>query len=206
MATDNKHHFMIQLENVQLSFDGKVILKDLSFHVEKGRNVCVSGPSGIGKSSILRMLQGYIIPDAGHILVGGVLLTKDTVKDIRSEMAYVPQNINLPVYSGVELMALLLLESRTELIEHYIEELGLEKEMTQRSFDEISGGEKQRIIISVCLSLGRKILLLDEPTSSLDDESIGRIIKVIRNLSDVTVVSASHNPEWIRAMDYSIDL
>ncbi|TCO08236.1 ABC transporter ATP-binding protein [Natronoflexus pectinivorans] len=197
---------MIQFKDVQLSFNEGIIFNKLSFFINHGQNTCISGPSGSGKSSILKMIQGYLIPPFGEIFVDGILLDKISVRDIRMQMAYVPQNINLPVANGLELMRLIGSEKKRDVVESYIDNLGLEKEMLTRSIDEMSGGQKQRIIIATCLSLEREILLLDEPTSSLDDGSISRLIKVVKNLDKKTIVSASHNPEWIQSMDQEIKI
>jgi polar amino acid transport system ATP-binding protein/putative ABC transport system ATP-binding protein len=87
----------------------------------------------------------------------------------------------------------------SEKAEVFCEKLGLPREMLTRSFDEMSGGQKQRIVIAVCLSLEREILLLDEPTASLDDEAIETLIECIKGLENTTVVSASHNSKWLNA-------
>jgi ABC-type multidrug transport system ATPase subunit len=197
---------MIKFENVHLSFDNKVVFEDLSFSIDSGKQACIAGPSGSGKSSALKIIQGYLIPGRGKVLINGTPVNKKKVKEIRKKIACVPQNINLPVTNGKELAGLIGCAENFEIIEKYLEQLGLQKEIFLRSFDQISTGEKQRIIIAVCLSLGRKILLLDEPTSSLDDQSINKLIHVVKNLDEVTVVSASHNPVWINAMDQEIRL
>jgi polar amino acid transport system ATP-binding protein/putative ABC transport system ATP-binding protein len=75
-----------------------------------------------------------------------------------------------------------------------------------KPFDEISGGQKQRIIIAICMSLDRKILLLDEPTSALDNESIDDLIALVKRIKNMTLLSASHNPLWIKAMDQVVEL
>ncbi len=121
-------------------------------------------------------------------------------------MAYSPQNINLPVYTGMELLKLTGIGHPTGEVRHIIQQLGMIPDMLERSFDELSGGQKQRIVIAICLSLGRKIILLDEPTASLDDESVNRLISVIKNMKNTTVVSASHNHEWMRKADKVIML
>jgi putative ABC transport system ATP-binding protein len=197
---------MIQFENVHLSFDTEVIFNNLSFYIETGKHACIAGPSGSGKSSALKIIQGYLVPRQGKILVKGLSLNKKMVKEIRTKIAYVPQNINLPVSNGKELASLIGYSTNFEVIENYLGQLGLPNDMFLRSFDQMSGGQKQRIIIAICLSLKREILLLDEPASSLDDKSINRLINVINDLNNVTVVSASHNPKWIKAMDQVIYL
>jgi len=197
---------MIQFENVYLSFDTGVVFNNLSFSIKTGEHACIAGPSGSGKSSALKIIQGYLVPGQGKVLVKGLPLNKIKVKEIRTKIAYVPQNINLPVANGKELTKLIGYSTNFEVIENYIQQLGLPKNMFLRSFGQMSGGQKQRIIIAVCLSLKREILLLDEPTSSLDDKSINKLITVINDLTNVTVVSASHNPKWIKAMDQVIYL
>jgi polar amino acid transport system ATP-binding protein/putative ABC transport system ATP-binding protein len=191
--------YMIELRNIFLSFQETTVFNDFSFSVEKGENVCISGPSGKGKSSVLKMIQGYLLPDRGEIMVGGLVLNKPNIKSIRSQVAYVPQNIHLPVATGKELLALIGNERKESLAVSFLEQLGLPSTMIERPFDEMSGGQKQRIVIAVCLSLEREILLLDEPTAFLDDESILKLIDVVNCLEDTTVVSASHNKKWSNA-------
>jgi putative ABC transport system ATP-binding protein len=197
---------MIRAKNISLSFNGINVFKDMTFNIEHGSNVCFYGPSGTGKSSLLKILQGYIIPDAGLIEVDNMKLDMANIKQIRSMMTYVPQNINLPVDNGKELLKLVNNGDADDKVNYYIEELGMPADMLERRFDEMSGGQKQRIVIAICLSLGREITLLDEPTSSLDDDSIGKLIRVIQNLNNRTVVSASHNHKWIRFADKTIML
>lgn len=197
---------MIKASNIQLSFNGKTVLKDLAFEIGNGENVCFSGASGKGKSSLLKMLQGYILPDAGTISVNGLELNEKNIWTIRSNMAYIPQNVNLPVKNGVELLELITGDKPADSVFSIAARLGIPETMLEQGFDEISGGQKQRIVIAVCLSLDREIILLDEPTSSLDDESIGKLMNVLKGPGKRTVVSASHNHEWIRFADRSIAL
>lgn len=145
------------------------------------------------------MLQGYVLPDSGTLRIAGKEVNAGNIKHIRPLMAYIPQNVNLPVDNGIELLKLTCGRSTDEKVDHYLDQLGMPAEMFGKSFDEMSGGQKQRIVIAICLSLGRSIILMDEPTSSLDDESVGRLVHVVRNLENTTVVSASHNHKWIRS-------
>lgn len=197
---------MIRAKNITLSFNNVFIFKDLTFSIHDGENACFSGPSGKGKSTLLKILQGYILPEKGLIEVDDMELNIKNISKIRSKMAYIPQNINLPVDNGKELLKLINNGDTEEKVDYFIEELGLPADMLMRRFDEMSGGQKQRIVIAVCLSLDRKIILLDEPTSSMDDDSIDKLIRVIQDLNNRTVVSASHNYKWIRFVDKKIYL
>ncbi|WP_010664281.1 ABC transporter ATP-binding protein [Marinilabilia salmonicolor] len=197
---------MISFEKVSLTYPTGTIFENLTFSVQAGSKVCITGHSGTGKSSVLKIIQGYVKPQNGIVRVGGMKLGVDTVKDIRSKMAYVPQNINLPVSNGDELTRMLNVASKRKDIELLMGQLGLEKEMFVRPFDEMSGGQKQRVVIAVCLSLDRDIVLLDEPTSSLDDEAILKLLKVVSGLKDKTVVSASHNQAWMKSVDELVAL
>lgn len=190
---------MININQITLSFQDKTILDNFSAQIQRGEHVCFSGSSGRGKSSLLKIIQAYLIPAKGEISIDGLTLNRLQVKNIRNKMAYVPQNIHLPVKNGTELLEMLAKSQLSEKAEIFCEKLGLPREMLSRSFDEMSGGQKQRIVIAVCLSLEREILLLDEPTASLDDEAIDALIECIKGLENTTVVSASHNSKWLNA-------
>lgn len=197
---------MIKFKNISLSFGTGPVFNNLSFVVETGMHSCISGPSGKGKSSILKMIQGYVLPDKGSIWVDGLEFNTENVNTIRSKLAFVPQNINLPVENGKELVALIGEDIPEDLIIENMRSLGLSTGMFVRSFGKMSGGQKQRIVIAVCLSLPREIVLLDEPTASLDDDSIDRLIRLTASQKGKTVVSASHNHKWITSVKNVITL
>ena len=197
---------MINFENISLSFSGETVLGDLSFTINRGANVCLSGPSGSGKSSVLKLIQGYLVPDEGQITVDNMVISPVRIKDVRQKMAYVPQNVHLPVQNGEEMLKMIGVGGREEETIFYLEQLGLARNMLRRSFDAMSGGQKQRIIVGVCLALGRDIVLLDEPTSSLDEASVEQLIRVARELKDTTLVSASHDQKWVASTESVIPI
>ncbi|MBN2263150.1 MAG: ATP-binding cassette domain-containing protein [Prolixibacteraceae bacterium] len=196
---------MIRFENVSLKFESETVFENLTFHINEGSHAVVAGPSGSGKSSVIKLIQGYLRPKYGNIYVNDLLLSKKNIANIRSQIAYVPQNINLPVNNGFELAQLIGITQKQSLIENHLTEMNLPIDFYKKPFDEISGGQKQRIIIAICLSLGRKILLLDEPTSSLDNESIDDLLALVKRLENITLLSASHNQLWINAMNQIVE-
>ena len=197
---------MIECKNISLSFSDKVLFRDLNFQIGDGENVCLGGGSGKGKTTLLKILQGYVIPDEGHIRIATDIVNPSTIKKIRDLIIWVPQNINLPVNTGLELIKLMNIRPHADRIVHLSKELGLEEDMINKDFKIISGGQKQRMIISICLSLEKKIILMDEPTSSLDKKSISQLINLVNSLKNKTIVSASHNQQWISSMDRTIIL
>lgn len=197
---------MIHFRNITLSFDNKEILKNFTIEIPDKQHLCFAGPSGIGKTTLLKMIQGFIIPQKGEILIDGKILSPETINKIRFQITYIPQNTNLPLKNADELIKLLNLKNKySEILEHCYK-LGLEKQIIDQNFDQISGGQKQRLIIAICLSLNRKIILMDEPTSSLDKESIEKIIYFTQKLKNKTIISTSHNNLWIENADKTIYL
>ena len=197
---------IISLKSINLQMQDNSLFKQFDLTVFEAENSCIAGPSGKGKSSLLKLFQGYLLPQSGIVEICGYKLSPDTVQQIRSQIAYVPQNIHLPVKNGVELLAMIAAERKANSAKNFLQMLGMEAEMLHRSFDEMSGGQKQRVVIAVCLSLERKLLLLDEPTVSLDEESITHLIKCITALKNTTVISASHNDQWMAAAQKIIQL
>jgi len=197
---------MISCTDISLSFDKKEVFSDLTFSAEKGMHLCICGASGKGKSSILKILQGYVICPKGTISIDGHTISPKTINTIRKKIAWIPQNIHLPVENGNELLQLLDAKNKMETAEEKLLKLGLAESYLSKPFSEISGGQKQRIVIAVCLSLNREIILLDEPTASLDDEAIQLLISAINDEKDKTIISASHNQTWIESADKCITL
>jgi len=197
---------MIECKNIKLSFDDVTIIESLSFLVEENQKACVVGESGKGKSSVLKILQAYIQPSAGRVYINNEELTVKNIDEIRKNIVWIPQNFNLPVEKGIDLLKLMQLQQNLKKAETILPELGLEKLYLHKNFNEISGGQKQRVIIAICLSIPCKILLMDEPTSSLDETAIDLLLKKINSLEDTTVLSASHNASWINKTQKIIEL
>ena len=164
------------------------------------------GESGKGKTTLLKLIQGFELPDEGEIWVDGELLGEESVLALRNKMVWIPQNIHLPVANGEKLLELLELNNHQDQVAMYLQQLGLPRDILKKDFAEISGGQKQRIIIAICLCIERPIIMMDEPTSSLDETSIHLLLETLRGLKNKTIISASHNKTWMKQADSIIAL
>lgn len=198
---------MIECENLSLKIQEQVICENLCFHLKQGESLCFSGESGKGKTSLLKMLMGILIPDSGKLIINGLDLCSYNINKIRSQVAWLPQNVNLPVNSMTELIHFLNFNKQNiETFDSYCEKLGLRKVGRLNKFNEISGGERQRILIAACLSMNKPILCFDEPTSALDNYFIDLLIKLLNDISGLTILSSSHNAKWINHCNRNISL
>jgi len=195
---------MIVAKNISKSFQKNLLFKDLSFEITQGEKVCFIAESGKGKTTLLSILMGLESFDTGEILFDNTKLNAKNIKSLREKIAWLPQELAISIEKGEELITLLEIDKFK--FENYLEKLQLSKELLLQKFQSLSGGQKQRMLIAACLSLEKEILILDEPTSALDKTAISILIKTIFDIENLTVISASHNQEWINACTKIIEI
>ena len=180
---------LFEMKNIKKSFDGKEVLKDISFSVEKGQVLAIIGPSGSGKSTILRIATGLETKDAGDILFDGTF-------------GLVFQDFNLfPHHSVMKNItnAPVKVQKRDKkevnnVAKDLLKKMGLEdKENNYPS--QLSGGEKQRVSIARALAKNPKILLCDEPTGALDSRTSAEVIDSLIDLNSQgnTIILITHD-------------
>ncbi|MFP4459516.1 MAG: ATP-binding cassette domain-containing protein [Candidatus Zixiibacteriota bacterium] len=192
---------MIKFDKVSKSHDGKAILKNFDLELKSSEKKLIYGSSGSGKTTVLRLILGFERPDSGSIYYDDKQLKPDLVKKIRREVALVPQNLDISegdVYEFIE--NVFTLDSTPELSEdklnRFAKILHIHEDDLHKDFEQLSGGEKQRISILIALLLERKIFLLDEPTSSLDKD-LKRIVKsLFMDMDDASMIIVSHDSIW----------
>ena len=192
---------MIKFEDVYLSFGDTEILKNFSLHIKKGEKILLDAPSGRGKSSLIKLLMGFIRPQKGRIFFDGRELNKDTIDEIRGRIAWVNQDINLRKLTVEELLEDIKGFSSNKEVDLYgdlyklLDNFGLSRGYMKKKVDKLSGGEKQRLGFIIAILLDRDVLLLDEVTSSLDIAMKKKVEEWINN-TDKTVVLISHDTHW----------
>ena len=184
----------LKVVNLSKRFDDKHIFTSLSFSVDKGQKISIKGESGRGKTTLLRILAGIAAPDGGEIRFGDKVFNAHSAKCIRNRIAYLPQGIDFIAEDGNELCQMLFTDKGK--VTKSLDALFLDGNILEQPFAELSGGEKQRMLISIILGLNRPILMLDEPTSALDANSTKRLIDLIWGFPDITLISTSHNSIW----------
>lgn len=191
---------MLELRNVQKSFDGIQILKDISLKIEDGEIVSILGPSGCGKTTLLNLILGTVQADSGQILYNEEDFTKVSMEKrgfniVFQDYALFP---NLNVYKNITYgLKNKPNISTKEEVEELIELLGL-REHLHKNIEQLSGGQKQRVALARTMVMKPKILLLDEPLSALDGvikESIKDRIKTIAREFNLTTIIVTHDPE-----------
>ncbi len=192
---------MLKFENVSKQFSKQFILSNFSFEIHQGDKVNISGRSGIGKTTIFRLILGFEEPDTGTIYFNQKPLTNKTVWDIRKQIAYVSQDLSIGngKVSALFNSTLSLKENlknkiaSTNEIKPLMAFFNLPEALLQKSIDELSGGEKQRVALINALLLKRKIFLLDEFTSALDKALKEKVFNYFFQNKEFTVIYISHD-------------
>ncbi|MGM0861803.1 MAG: ABC transporter ATP-binding protein [Bacillota bacterium] len=195
---------MLQVENIEKAYEKKLIVKGISFTLEKGEAFGLLGPNGAGKSTTISMIAGLVPPDKGEIKVGGCIVGKDT-NQAKQKIGVVPQDIALyPTLTAKEnllfwgkMYGLTSAKAKKRAIE-VLEYVGL----TERAKDKIqtfSGGMKRRINIGAALMHRPELLIMDEPTVGIDPQSRNHILQTVKQLNEegMTIIYTSHYMEEV---------
>lgn len=204
---------MVVFENVSIRYLQEQVLNDFSMSVNQGEKISLSGPSGSGKSTILASILGFVSPDNGVIIVEKLPVNATNIQYIRSISSWLPQELSFDVKQCKSLVMLPFLFKQNKAItpsikdvQSLMERLLLDPCILEKQTSEISGGQKQRLLLTSVLLLKKPILLLDEPNSALDLESTNALLSEIIKLEKTTVISCSHDPIWNQGMQRIIHI
>ena len=198
--------YALQVNNLEFGYKDDLVIKDISFNVKKGKFISIIGPNGSGKSTLLKTLNNLYRPSKGRILLEGRDINSFKKREIAQKIALVPQDTNIDYDFTVEdivMMGRHPYKNRFEkendndykIINQALEmtnTLGLKK----RLITEISGGERQRVIIAKALAQEPSMIFLDEPTSNLDinhQMDILNLLKTFNEEQETTVVLVIHD-------------
>ncbi len=195
---------IIRYENAGISFGSKKVLSNFSLCIPKGKKILLKGKSGTGKSTLFKILLGFEKLSEGSVYYREKSLNPQVVWQIRKEVAYVSQDTDLgegPVKDLLEEIRFYRPNREKidpEKLQILMNELELEKDILEKDFENLSGGEKQRIGILIALLLGREIFLLDEATSALDVGLKKKVADHFLKHGQWTLFVISHDREWER--------
>jgi len=202
---------MITFKNVNKYYKDFHALKNINLSVDEGEVLCIIGPSGSGKSTLIRCINSLEDYDeSGEIIVNNSLVRDGKrAKDIRKEVGMVFQNFNLyphlTILDNVTLAPIrvtgLSQAEANKIANNFLTKVGVGDQVKKFPY-QLSGGQQQRVAIARTLAMQPKILLFDEPTSSLDPEMVSEVLDVIKNLArtGVTMIIATHEMNFARSV------
>ena len=216
----------LEIKNLKKSFGNLEVIKDISLIAKQGDVICIIGSSGSGKSTLLRCINLLEIPDSGEVLVKGELIKmkkdkndklnpadQNQVDRIRSKLSMVFQDFNLWSHMTV-------LQNVTEAPIHVqkikknvarknglllLEKVGIAEKADQYP-SSLSGGQQQRAAIARALAMNPDVMLFDEPTSSLDPELVGEVLRVMQSLAEEgrTMIIVTHEMGFAKGVSSKV--
>lgn len=200
---------MIEFKNVTKKFGSEVALDNVSFKINKDDFIFITGPSGAGKTTILKLILGELTADSGEVLVDGVsvgLLKPKNLPLYRQKIGIVFQDFKvLPERTVGENVTVALAvvgipeKEWNDRVKHVLKLVGLAKQENHFP-SQLSGGELQRVSLARALSVNPKLILADEPTGNLDWETADSMMKLFEkiNKEGKTILMATHNVEILK--------
>ena len=199
MQTTTKN--IIEVSNLCFSYEKQKVLEEINFTLKEKEFLAIIGPNGGGKSTLLKLLLGI-----NTLKQGGILIYGKNYKENISHIGYVPQNTNINLNFPISVLEVVMmgqnnLRQRVFGYKKDEKEKALEvlkkvnmQNFSKKAISDLSGGQRQRVFIARALYSKPKILLLDEPTSSIDTIGCEQIYNTLKNLSkEITIVVVSHD-------------
>lgn len=192
-------NYLIKLDNLSLGYDKNVVLKNLNICIEENDFICVVGPNGAGKSTLIKGILGLIKPLKGKVIYNNLK---------QNFIGYMPQEIKIDKSFPASVYEIVLsgtlntlgfkpfyTKREKEIALKNLKILGIEK-LKDKSFCNLSGGQRQKVLLARSMSATNKLLILDEPSNNLDSKSKKDLYKTIVNLNEkhnITIIMITHD-------------
>lgn len=199
---------IMEMNNIKYSYEGKRnILNNISAEFDEGKIYAILGSSGCGKTTLLSLLGGLDSPDEGAIYYRGVDIVEiGLARHRRNNITFIFQNYNLIDYmTAAENVALTSTKSPLAILE----QLGFTAEETKRNVLKLSGGQQQRVAIARALASDAKVMLADEPTGNLDEDTADEIMDILGNCAhqmNKCVIVVTHSTDLAKKADKILHL
>ncbi|NTV66421.1 MAG: ABC transporter ATP-binding protein [Chlorobaculum sp.] len=197
----------IAIRKAGLGYNGKAILDDVDLQIAPGEIICLLGQNGAGKTTLFRTMLGFIAPLRGSVSLAGREVSRLSPKEIARIVSYVPQSYAMPFAYSVTDVVLFGRSahlglfaspgSRDRRVAAECLDLLEIAHLASRPFNELSGGERQMVVIARALAQEARFMILDEPASNLDYGNQVRVIRKIRELAgcEIGILMATHHPD-----------
>ena len=195
---------MMEIKNISYRYKGgPKVLKDISFNIEPGQFLAILGNNGVGKSTLLKCFNHILKPDTGEVILDGENLLTMSSREVAKRVAFVSQSVpstQMTVHDVVMLgrrpyMKWGFTENDHMFVHDAMHRLDVE-DMRGRFLNQLSGGEKQKVMLARALAQQPKALLLDEPTSALDIQNQYQVLKLVRQIchnDQITAIVVIHD-------------
>ena len=196
----------LQISQIYFSYLNGLVLHDINLSIRAGEIVGLLGPNGSGKTTLIKLVSGILKPVQGEVRLNGSSLSKLSRKSVARSLAVVPQQFHIPYAFTVGEVVML---GRIPFLKAFAEESKIDRqfvsdalelvgisELKKRRFDELSGGERQKVVLAMALAQQPRLLLLDEPTVHLDITHQVEILELVKKLNveqGLTVIGAMHD-------------
>ncbi len=204
---------ILSLRDLSLSFGGQTVLDGFDLDIYLHEKLVLSGKSGIGKSSLIKALLGFTGSIEGELLFDGKPVDEHNITDLRTAVAWMPQGLDLSDDTVIDFLKMPFtfrqnqeLDFDRQFLHDLMDSFELEEKLLKKRLSQLSGGEKQRFALILCLLLQRPLMMLDEPTASLDSGVRDKVVDHLFKLKNTSILFITHDPVIIERADRLIKI